>query len=255
MLGYERRAHIRRLLAARGQVSVTELSEMLSVSPSTVRRDLGRMVNEGLAERHHGGAVASKAGVATSQPPLRQRASEQLEEKRRIGQATAAMVQDGHTLFLTGGTTTMHVAAQLRGRQGLTVITNALNIANMLADDPEITIIVIGGLLRKMELFLVGPIAEKALDGLRADMIIMSMRGIDPELGLTNDTLLESANDQRMIECASKLVIVADHTKFGRVAPAFVAPASAMDVLVTDSDAPEDILEELRESGVRVVVV
>jgi len=255
VLGYERRQYIRQLVTDRQRATVAELCEMLNVSASTIRRDLDQLEQDGVLQRRYGGAVASGAMQAAPEPPLLARASEQIQEKRLIGQAAAAMVQDGQTLFLTGGTTTTHVAAYLRGRQGLTVITNALNIANMLADDPEITLIVIGGLLRKMELSLVGPITEKALHDLRADMIIMGIRAIHPEFGLTNDTLLESANDQRMIQCAPKLVVVADHTKFGRVAPRFVASASAMDVLVTNSDAPEDMLEKLRDSGVEVVVV
>ena len=255
MLAYERQAQIQRLLAARGQISVQELTEELGASAATVRRDLRILADRGLVDRRHGGVVAVKGKLAAPEPPLLQRGSEQLEQKRRIGRAAAAMVKDGQTIILTGGTTTTHVASALHGREGLTVITNALNIAFELAGDPGITLVVIGGLLRQTELSLVGPIAEKALQDVRADVTMMGIRGIHLELGLTNDSLLESANDQKMIACAPRLIIVADHSKLGQVAPGFVAPIGAVDVLVTDCDAPDDTVRQLREQGVEVVTV
>lgn len=253
MLGYERRERIRQLIAARREASVAELCDLLGASPATIRRDLERLKQAGLLQRRHGGAVAPQVAAAAPEPPILERSVEQAEEKRRIGQAAAALVQDGETLFISGGTTTVEVARHLRGRQGLTVLTNALNIAHILLDEPNITLVVVGGLVRRQELSMVGPLAEQAVRDLRADKVIMGIRAIHPRLGLTNDTLMETVTDRSILGCAPEVIVVADHTKFGQVAPSLVAPATAMRVLVTDQGTPAEILDELRSLGVRVV--
>lgn len=255
MLGYQRRERIRQLIVSRQDVSVAELSELLHASASTIRRDLQRLEEEGLLQRRHGGAVAAGAPPAAPEPPALQRASEQAAEKRRIGRSAAEMVQPGETVFISGGTTTLEVARHLRGCQGLTVLTNALNIAQMLLDDPGIDLVIVGGLVRRSEMSLVGPLAQQAVRNLRADRVIMSVRAVHPSLGLTNDALLETETDRAILGCAPELIVVADHTKLGRVAPSLVAPASAMGTLVTDHDAPPSILDALRELGVHVVQV
>lgn len=255
MLGYERRERIRQLISARRGVSVAELSDLLEVTPSTIRRDLERLQEQGLVQRRHGGAVPPPATVAAPEPPILERVAEQAEEKRRIGAAAAALVQDGETVFVSGGSTTLEVARNLRGRRELTVLTNALNIAQLLLADPDITLVVVGGLVRRSEMSLVGPLAQQAVRNLRASKVIMSVRAIHPQLGLTNDALMETSTDRAILGCAPELIVVADHTKFGRVAASYVAPAGAMSVLVTDSDAPADALAELRELGVRVIQV
>ncbi len=253
MLGYQRRERIRQLIAVRQEASVAELAELLGASPSTIRRDLERLEAEGLLERRHGGAVAPGAPQAAPEPPVLQRAGEQAAEKRRIAQAAAGLIGDGETVFISGGTTTAEVARLLPGRQGLTVLTNALNIAQPLLDDPHITVVIVGGLVRRSEMSLVGPLTQQAVRNLRADKVVMSVRAIHPQFGLTNDDLLETETDRAILECAPEVIVVADHTKLGRVAPSLVAPAAAMSILVTDGDAPAEILAALRELGVRVV--
>ncbi|MHB0856655.1 MAG: DeoR/GlpR family DNA-binding transcription regulator [Anaerolineae bacterium] len=252
MLGYERREYIRQLISARHQASVVELSELLGVSASTIRRDLARMERAELLERQYGGASAP-ATRATPEPPLWDRTSEQAEEKHRIGQAAATLIHDGETIFIGGGTTTPGVAHHVRGKRGLTVFTNAWKIAQILIDDPEITLVLVGGIVRRSELSFVGPLAEQALREVRADKVILGIRAIHPQFGLTNDGLMETQTDRSIVRCAPEVIVVADHTKFGRVAPSFVAPVSAMHVLVTDQRAPADVLAELSQAGVRVI--
>lgn len=253
MLGYQRRERIRQLIATRHEASVSELAKLLGASPSTIRRDLERLEEEGLLERRHGGAVAAGGAPAAPEPPVLQRAGEQAAEKRRIAQAAAGLIRDSETVFISGGTTTAEVAGLLRGRQGLTVLTNALNIAQPLLDDPHITLVIVGGLVRRSEMSLVGPLAQQAARNLRADKVVMSVRGIHPQFGLTNDDLLETETDRAILECAPEVVVVADHSKLGRVAPSLVAPASAMSTLVTDCAAPAKTLNALRELGVHIV--
>ena len=249
---FERHERIRRFLTAHQSVTVEALSEMLKVSPSTIRRDLQRMEQQGLIQRHYGGAVAKTEIVAMPEPPFAQRQSQQVLEKSRIGQIAAALVQDCETVLMSGGTTTQEVARHLRSRRGLTVITNALNVANLLVDSSTQTLVVTGGEIREGEMDLVGPLSTSALRSLRADKVILGMTGLHPKFGLTLDDLREAEIAQSMIKCAPELIVVADHTKLGRLAPSLVAPISAMSILVTDQGAPEDILDDLRVLGVRV---
>src|SRR5947209_6877490 len=214
-LTIERQQQIEHLIKERRHVRVIELSKHFGVSEPTIRRDLQKLEQMGRVRRAHGGAIAAQQ--ATPELPIVQRIVECAEEKRRIGQAAAQLVQDGETIFLGSGTTTLEVARHLEGKKNLTVITNALNIANQLADNANITLIITGGVLRHSEFSMIGHIVEQSLKDLRADKAIMSMRAISIEEGLTNDNLLETITDRVIIRFARELILVADHTKFGRV--------------------------------------
>lgn len=231
---------------------MAELSERFGVSPATVRRDLDALEDEGVIRRSHGGAVVAER--ATPEPPIIQRMMENEEEKRRIGQAAAKLIQDGETIFLGSGTTTFEVARHLTGKKNLTVITNALNIVNLLADQPEITVVVTGGLLRHSELSMIGHITEQTLKELRANKVIMGMRAISVQDGLTSDYLPETMTDRAIIQSASEVILVADHSKFGKVSTVLVAPVTAVHKVVTDSAAPSDIVAELRRLGIEVIL-
>jgi len=228
------------------------LSEFFGVSESTIRRDLEELSEQGLIQRAHGGAVVVERAVP--EPPIIHRMAENEEEKRRIGQAAAKLVQDGETVFLGSGTTTLEVARNLVERNNLTVITNALNIANFFAGKPNVTVIVVGGLLRHSELSMVGHITEQVLKELHADKVIMGMRAISVPDGLTNDYLPETMTDRAIINFASEVILVADHTKFGKVSTALVAPVTSVDKIVTDTTVPVKIVEKLRKLGVEVIL-
>ncbi|MBC7264753.1 MAG: DeoR/GlpR transcriptional regulator [Chloroflexi bacterium] len=252
MLSAERQREILRLIRERRRATVAELSERFGVSPATVRRDLDALEDEGVIRRSHGGAVVAER--ATPEPPIIQRMMENEEEKRRIGQAAAKLIQDGETIFLGSGTTTFEVARHLTGKKNLTVITNALNIVNLLADQPEITVVVTGGLLRHSELSMIGHITEQTLKELRANKVIMGMRAISVQDGLTSDYLPETMTDRAIIQSASEVILVADHSKFGKVSTVLVAPVTAVHKVVTDSAAPSDIVAELRRLGIEVIL-
>jgi len=148
----------------------------------------------------------------------------------------------------------LEVARNLLERNNLTVITNALNIANLFAANPNITVIVIGGLLRHSELSMIGHIAEQTLGELHADKVIMGIRAIDVEAGLTNDYLPETMTDRAIINFSSEVILVADHTKFGKVSTAYVAPVKQITTLVTDAEADSVLLSRLREMGIQVIL-
>jgi len=252
MLNAERQREMSRLIRERRRATVGELSQRFAVSPATVRRDLQLLTADGLIVRAHGGAVALERSAP--EPPVVLRVVEHAEEKQRIGQATAALVHDGETIFLGSGTTTMAVAHALLHRTKLTVITNALNVATVLAEDPYIGVIVVGGLLRHSELSVVGHFTEMALAELHANKVIMGMRAISLEHGLTNDYLLETMTDRAILRSAPQVILVVDHTKFGAVSTALVAPITAAHTIVTDSATPADVVAELRRLGIQVIV-
>lgn len=234
-----------------GHVTVGELSCSLDVSAVTVRRDLRELAAQGLLHRAHGGAV--RATPASPEAPVVQRMGEQDVCKARIGREAAALVSDGESVFIGSGSTTVFVARNLVERKELTVVTNALNVAAEFATAEGVTVVVTGGMMRASELSLVGHITDQALREVRVDKVIMGMWAIDLEGGMTNDYLPEVMTDRTIIEMAAELVLVADHTKFGKVAAAYVAPVERITTLVTDAQTNQMILTRLQQMGVRVV--
>jgi len=249
----ERQERMLRFVEQRQRVTVADICDQFGVSVATARRDLEALAERGRVRRVHGGALAIHR--APPELPALQRAGEQAAEKRRIGQAAAALVADGETLFLSSGTTTLEVARSLRSQRHLTVITNSLLALNELADTPEITLVGLGGLLRRSEMSFIGHITEQALAEVRADKVIIGIRAIDAEQGLTNDFLPETMTDRAIMRIAREVIVVADHSKCGRVSAAFVAPLSAMRTLVTDSGTPPEFVDALTAQGIRVLAV
>lgn len=236
----------------RHEVTVLELSDRLSVSEVTVRRDLSELQETGTLRRVHGGAIATEP--ARPEPPVVQRIAEHEVCKDAIGRAAAALVEDGDAIFLGSGSTTAYVARHLVNATGLTVITNALTVAYELALAEGVTVVVAGGVMRASELSLVGHFTESAIRELRVDKVIIGMRAISLDQGMTNDYLPEVMTDRSIIEMTKNLILVADHTKFGRAAPAFVAPVEQVRTLVTDAGTDPQTLNDLKALGIRVVV-
>ncbi len=248
----ERQDQICAYLQQSQRASVEELVAHFAISPATARRDLEALEQQGKVRRVHGGAVARQS--SPPEAPVLERSNEQSEAKERIGRAAAGLVQDGETVFLSSGTTVLAVAAHLRQRQRLTVITNSLPALNALAGAPGVTLICLGGELRHAELSLIGPLTEQALANLSADRVIFGVRGIHLSEGLTNAYLQESVTDRALLRLGRQVTIVADHTKLGAVATVRVAPLSAMHTLVTDLQAPAAFLDALRARGIQVLV-
>ena len=253
VLNRYRQQQIAQFVNVRQRVTVMELSQHFGVSEATIRRDLVLLENEGVIQRAHGGAVG--VDHAAFGLPVISRVVEHKEEKERIGQAAAQRIGPGETVFLGSGTTTLEVARHLQQRANLTVITNALSIAGQFAHNPSISLIMTGGLLRHSELSMIGHITEQALKELRADKVVMGIGAISIDRGLTNDHLPETLTDRAIIQFASEVILVADHSKFNRIAPALVAPITAISTLITDDKAPNEIVARIRHLGIDVIVV
>ncbi len=253
LLKVERQNRINKLVEERGRVTVQALSDFFGVSEATIRRDLEDLDGRGWIRRAHGGALRLER--AAKEPPVLQRIPEQEEEKVRIGKEAADMVRDGETIFLGSGTTVLEIARRLPTDLRLTVITNSLPIVNELADRPHVDLIVIGGMFRQSELSMVGHIAEQAVREFRADRVFMGMRAIDASHGFTNDFLPETMTDRAILGIAPQVVVVADHSKFGRVSTVLVAPITAAHVIITDKATPAEALSELERLGIEVRLV
>jgi len=253
LLKEERQELILNMLRDSRQVTVGELSDRFDVSEVTIRRDLSELAEHGYVKRAHGGAIATPIGPTTS--PVIRRMNCQRQYKEAIGRAAAKLVQDGDTIFLGAGSTTAHVARQLVHHKDLTVVTNALNIANEFSSTEKVTVVVTGGILHKPELSLIGHIANQALGEVLVDKVIIAIPAISLETGLTNDYLPEVMTDRAILEMSKELIVVADATKFGKVESALVAPLQRITTLVTDDRIEERLLENLKDLVNQVIVV
>ena len=236
------------------QVTVAGLSNRFGVSEVTIRRDLRELAGRGQLHRAHGGAVTASSPAPPQEPPVIQRMLHRRDCKESIGRAAAALVNDGDSIFVSSGSTTVYVVRHLVDRKGLTVVTNAIPVVNELAPIQGMTLVVTGGVFRASELSLVGHIAEQSLGEVRVDKVIIGMRAISLDAGMTNDYLPEVATDRTIIDMAPELIVVADHTKFGRAFSAYLAPVERITTLVTDPGIDPQVLAQLREMGIRVIV-
>lgn len=252
LLKEERLALILEAVRERGRATVTELSQRFNVSEITIRRDLRTLADEGLLRRAHGGAVL--VDPLSSEPPIIQRMTQNRILKEKIGRTAAALVKDGDSVFLSSGSTVAYMVRHLHERKNLTVVTNALNVATELATAPGVTVVVLGGMMRASELSLIGHIAEQAIHEVRVEKLFMGIPALSLESGLTNDYLPEVMTDRAIIKAASVLILLADHTKFDRVASAYLTSAERVDTLVTDDSADPAMLDRIRALGVQVVV-
>jgi DeoR/GlpR family transcriptional regulator of sugar metabolism len=224
------------LISRQGFATLEELARVLAVSESTVRRDLEVLDLAGSVKRTHGGAVY--AGEVRSMPPFDERTGTAAAEKRAIGQAAAALLQDGDTVLLDGGTTTLEVARALVGRR-VQVVTNSLPIAQLLASSQLTDLILIGGYVYPRTGVALGPLAIAAMQSIRVRTAILGAGGIVRE-GIYNSNLLLVETERQMMACGQEVMIVADHTKFGRLALARLCGLEEVHSIVVDSGLEDD---------------
>ena len=243
----ERRTALVEHLRADGRASVTQLAASLDVTPSTIRRDLQRLAREGRLVRTYGGAAISD-GLPRAARPDPHRAA-----KRAIARAAAALVTDDSTIAIGSGTTALAFAREIADRR-LTVITNALDVANALLDREGIELIVLGGVVRPRMHSMLGHLAELAATELRADTLFMGIGAISVDQGLMNDSVPEILIDRALRRMARSVVVLADASKIEQAAPGFVFGLDEVLTLVTDEGARPETLAAVRRRGVEVVV-
>jgi DeoR family transcriptional regulator of aga operon len=260
----DRRAkEILRLLLTHGKTSVEELTELFATSPASVRRDLVRLEERGLVHRTHGGVLlAGQAGAQAIYEPFRFDASFRVreerfaQEKQRIALAAAEMVEENETVGFTAGTTTTQVARSLRSRNGLHIITNAVNIGMELSSSNGLDTTITGGCMRWPGAFsLIGPTAIESLNVVVMDRVFIGVCGVDADRGATTIEADEAAVFRAMTRRAKQVVVVADSSKVGMVSPAVICSAGDIDVLITDDGISDEAMQAFTQCGVRMVVV
>jgi DeoR family transcriptional regulator, fructose operon transcriptional repressor len=251
MKAAERQLRIRQMLETRDFIDSETLSRELEASDSSVRRDLDSLEQEGLLRRVYGGAVSVQqpANRAFDYAAEIVRLS---DEKHRIGRLTAGLIEDGQTVILDGGSTVAAVARELAAKS-LHIVTNSLPIAETFESLRNIELTLTGGYLDPRLRVMLGPFCEQMLSAIRADAVIMGIGGIT-EAGISNNNTLVVGSEQKMIEVASRVIIVADHTKFGRSGMIPVAPLSAAHVVVSNAELSSEYIALLRDNGIEVLL-
>ncbi|GAB3923047.1 DeoR family transcriptional regulator [Microlunatus endophyticus] len=247
----ERLSAILDRLAENGSVEVAGLASSFGVSEATVRRDLQSLSRSQHIMRTHGGAVAVETGEEVS---TRVKAVLRRNEKKRIGRAAADLVPDGAVVGMTGGSTTLEIARALAERRGITIVTNAINVASELAERNSIRLIVIGGIIRH-SLELVGPAAEAMLSNYHLDAAFIGVDGLTAEEGCTTFDEMEAQTDRAFLHRSQRRIVVSDSSKIGRVTFARITHLAEINEIVTDSDVDSHQRRNLEDAGPKLLVV
>lgn len=251
----ERRAKILQLLSVNDQVFVNDLSKEFSVSEVTIRNDLEQLESKKLLIRARGGAM-SVSHVVSYDQHLGEKHKLNMAEKARIGKASAGLIKDADTVIIDSGTTTLEIVKNLSpSLSNVTIITNALNIANQLVSSPNINLIIPGGVLRKNSLSLIGPLAEKSFKNFFVDKVFLGVDGFDTLNGISTPNLEEAYLNQIMIDVAREVIIVTDSSKFLRKSLAFICKLDRIDTVITDSGISVEDKKRLEDAGIQVVIV
>jgi DeoR/GlpR family transcriptional regulator of sugar metabolism len=247
MLAAERHARIADLIIRQNAVTVAELCRRFSVSDMTVRRDLQKLENDGILVRTHGGAVM-RAPEQDAAYGIRERA--QRKEKEAIARLAASLIQPNETILLDAGTTTASLARLLHERAGLTIITNSLYVLHELGGDGHVTLIATGGAVRESTFSFCGSWAEEMLSRFHADRLFLAATAVDPALGLFNSNVYEIGVKQQMMRSAREVILLADHTKFGKQSTAKIADLDAVSCIVSDERLPATMADAIRAHSV-----
>ncbi|MBW6419248.1 DeoR/GlpR family DNA-binding transcription regulator [Celeribacter sp. PS-C1] len=233
-----------------GKVTVEGLAEHFGVTHQTIRRDLSELADMGRLERVHGGAVIASGTINIGYEDRRQLNA---EAKIQIAKACAQQIPSGISLFLNIGTSTEAVAQELLTHKDLMVVTNNMNVAQILAGNPNCEVIVTGGHLRRSDGGLVGNLATETIRKFKFDLAVVGCSALDRDGDLLDFDIQEVSVSQAILNQSRKTFLVADHTKFSRSAPARIASLSDIDVFFTDRPVPDDLFKACRDWHTEVV--
>ena len=270
MLREERLWRITEQLTNEHKVQCEQLAHEFELTLASIRLDLAELERRGIAKKVYGGAVLVERRTLPSlkknidnqngaqdliETLFAERFQVQRAEKEAIGRAAANLVHDGETIMIDGGTTTYQVCRNLVDKHNLSIISCAYyNVWQELASRPNLQVFLTGGFLRAETLSLVGEVAENMLQGFRAVKSILGMDAISLENGFTTLNFLEAGVKKHMIEYSQELIVVADHTKFGKICPIQVASLNKASKIVTDSGTPVQVIEALEGLGLEVII-
>jgi DeoR family fructose operon transcriptional repressor len=246
-----RKVEILKLLQENEHLELDDFARRLQVSSSTLRRELNPIIETGYI-RIRAGWVSLNLQIG-AELPFALRELENEDEKQRIACKALDLIQNGETIFISGGTTTLALAKILPGRR-LTVITNSLRVADALVDQPGIELVILGGKVRFDERTMHGHLTEWGAQQLRADKFIYGIQAISVQYGLTHPQIIEVSTDRALAEGATQVIVLADHTKFGKISPAMVIPIQKVHTLITGREIKADFLQELNAQNIQVIL-
>lgn len=254
MLARQRQAVILEEARRTGAVRVSDLVERLGVSDMTVRRDLDVLASRGLVEKVYGGAT-TVTSRSTDEPGFEAKSLRQREQKEAIASAAAELVRPGTAIGISAGTTTWALARALEPIPGLTVVTNSIPVADVLRSPSRTdrTVVLTGG-VRTPSDALVGPVAVQSLRSLHLDVVFLGVHGMADGPGFTTPNLTESETNRALVEASRRLVVLADHTKWGTVGISTIADLAEAHVLVSDDGLPEDARRILSEQVGELII-
>ena len=241
----ERQAQILMLLQERSKLFVSELCGEFSVSPATIRSDLRELESQGRLKRTHGGAIPVEK--ATFEPNTVAKTVENIDAKRRIAAYAATLIEDGDTIALDSGTTTLELAQCLKNRTNLTVLTNDIRIATYLEQNARVTLVMIGGVLRQGFDCTVGPIAVSSLKALNVDKVFLGANAFSVGRGFSTPDMNMAEIKRALLRCASERIVLCDSDKFGRISFVEFAGVGDIDRLITDKRVNPKMVTYLKE--------
>jgi DeoR/GlpR family transcriptional regulator of sugar metabolism len=245
----ERRQQIIRLLEKEQRVTVPELSQQFAVSEVTIRKDLAWLEAQGLATRTHGGAIAVTAGSSPNEMSL------DVRERQQHAEAAATYVQDGETIALDASTSALAMAPFLSSKRDLTVVTNGVRTAMELLQAPTLSVLLLGGMVRRESSSVVGVWGKSVLEQVHISKAFVGARGLTLRAGLTDVNAEEVELKRAMVEAANEVIALIDSSKWNQVTLATFCPLERLKLIITDTQAPASMVKQVRKLGVEVVLV
>lgn len=254
MYSEERKQKILELIQSSGSMSTSDLAKSVGASPITLRKDLAILESMGLVKRTHGGAI-SKGIPNRMELSFSEKTNFNLEEKVRIARRASEMIQVGDSIILDAGTTTLQIAKYIKDKIDIHVLTNSVYNLLELAESPGIEVSLTGGSLRKISRSLIGPLAISSLNSVHAGKLFLGATGVSLEKGLTSPNMIEAQTKSTMIRAADTVILVVDHSKFGKTALGKFGEIEEVQILITDKKAPSEVIERIIQKGIEVIQV
>lgn len=249
----KRHQYILNKIQEHGFVNVHELSEELDVSMVTIRKDLKILESRNLLYRTHGSATLANPFIVDRN--IHEKEKIRIEQKVRIAKAAAQLVQPHDSIILASGSTMLELAKQLQNQKELTVVSASLNVSQILNINPDIEIHQLGGTIRKSSNSTIGPFAEKMMENYSCNILFLGADGVDPDFGLTTTNAMEASLNEKMIRAASKVVVLADSSKFGKRGFGKICELNVVDTIITDIEVSSMLVKKIQEKGVDIVTV
>lgn len=253
MSSIERHQKIIEIIQAKGYESVTNLCKKLRVSAVTIRKDLKLLEKNNKLFRSHGGA--SNTNPFTVDRSVNEKENLQKGEKKSIAEKAAQYIESNDSIIIASGTSLLALAREIKPGQKLTVITSAMQVAQELVKHPNIDILQLGGLIRHSSSSVVGAYAENILKDFFCTKLFLGVDGIDFEFGITTSSSMEAQLNKKMMEVVQKVIVLADHTKFGKRGFSKICGVDEIDEIITDKNIPSSMVEKCINSGIKITIV